>query len=1217
MQLKLLSKVLITSFTIITFAVTSLFASEAIKIYAENKYSAPEVTTDISIRLDNFNEMLTAQGTIRWDPAVLQFEEVKDFGLPFLNSGSFGTTETGEGILRFIWTPDDVLPKSLPDGAVFFTITFTALAPGMGTIWFDNNPLAIEFSNKNLNKLEVNGVEGRLQVIEEIDDLILIESQSDLYCHDEIGSGSLKASMPAVNGDFTYKWFDVNDQELAEGNHLEKLKDGTYKLEVRDAEGTLFAGPIETTILSTPVLLNVLVQNVEHNSSCAQGNGSIELSVEGTPILEGSEILGAWLVESARTNPIFTDDFSSTDLEAGVYKFLAYETLSGCYADTLVQEILDVQVIPEIAIDIVSNQTSCMEGNGVLSAAVVEGENSVTDGYIFEWFYSNGLSYSSTEGTLNQMAINLQAATWTVNVTNEMTACSASAAETILYEPAIPSLFSEEAIITADAVCEGENGTGSIDATKVAEELYSNDKAAFAWYYFDQFENGSFSDQPIVENLKEGHYLLEVTDLNTNCKSELQVFKVDKASEFDPVKAISSQIDFDSLMITIQLHPEVTNSSIRWFKGIPAADDLPILVGYEYQTIQTNSNQLYSIEVENLSTGCLRWYTYSHDELDFTIESFETTANQTCTMVKGSVQDIIVHFQGELALDGTYKSYLYDHKLNVMSTEEPFDSLVAGQYYIQVSDISATSFSVLVPVTISQEADSPVARIAIDKHLTSCDESNPDGSASLIFAKDYDNSLLQIDWKLNGETIESNDLTLNNLISGVLSVEIVNTENGCSFQREVIIEDNRKIPEIVSLIANDQVNCNIVGSASIVEVHMDANTADMELFSYNWYSANNLLVATTALPKITTLAPGNYNVKAINKLSTCQSAPISFTINDFRSYPLIEAVDNWPSTVCFTTPDKQNGKYAFTADTQMDSEKYTTKWFTATGQQILQLNNLFEFDKLFPGNYTIKVEDKENNCVTEKAFIIDYQPVVVSASITTTPNQNCRQMQNGSAEVIEAGPSIDALKFHWLRGNVSTDTSNAIGRGQKIENLLEGNYTLIASEPISGCRAAPKRFKIEHEGIFPTAEIVHVSDTLKSNGGIAWEWYYDGLAMGEIKDYIVPNKNGSYTLLVMNSYYCTDMSDVYDFRITSLGELDARINVSLYPNPTVDWLVVSLEQGQIYHLRIFDMHGRAISSTAGFQNHQQSLDVSSLAPGSYLLNIESSEGVQNLRFVRK
>ncbi|MBK9257397.1 MAG: gliding motility-associated C-terminal domain-containing protein [Saprospiraceae bacterium] len=90
-----------------------------------NVLPGSQVCVPITVR--NFNDMQSGQGSLTWNPSLLSFIEVRNFGIPGLDGG-LNLTNTASGQLGFIWsnsTPDT--PLDLPDNTVMFELCFTAL----------------------------------------------------------------------------------------------------------------------------------------------------------------------------------------------------------------------------------------------------------------------------------------------------------------------------------------------------------------------------------------------------------------------------------------------------------------------------------------------------------------------------------------------------------------------------------------------------------------------------------------------------------------------------------------------------------------------------------------------------------------------------------------------------------------------------------------------------------------------------------------------------------------------------------------------------------------------------------------------------------------------------------------------------------------------------------------------------------------------------------
>ncbi|MFP4664655.1 MAG: cohesin domain-containing protein, partial [Bacteroidales bacterium] len=110
----------------------------------------------VPVKASHFSDMLGIQGSINWDPAVLDFVNTETYNLPDMNSGNFGTSNTASGILTFSWNDADFSGESLSDGETIFALRFEALGSN-GTqtdVSLDNSPTQTEFTDTSYNPVD-------------------------------------------------------------------------------------------------------------------------------------------------------------------------------------------------------------------------------------------------------------------------------------------------------------------------------------------------------------------------------------------------------------------------------------------------------------------------------------------------------------------------------------------------------------------------------------------------------------------------------------------------------------------------------------------------------------------------------------------------------------------------------------------------------------------------------------------------------------------------------------------------------------------------------------------------------------------------------------------------------------------------------------------------------------------------------------------------------
>ena len=108
----------------------------------------------VSIIVDNFTDVQSAQGSMMWDPAVLSYTGNQNNILP---GNAFGEADIAQGMLAFNWFDSSgVTPQNLANGTVLFDVCFDVIgAAGTSTTFkFTDSPSMIVFSDSNDEELE-------------------------------------------------------------------------------------------------------------------------------------------------------------------------------------------------------------------------------------------------------------------------------------------------------------------------------------------------------------------------------------------------------------------------------------------------------------------------------------------------------------------------------------------------------------------------------------------------------------------------------------------------------------------------------------------------------------------------------------------------------------------------------------------------------------------------------------------------------------------------------------------------------------------------------------------------------------------------------------------------------------------------------------------------------------------------------------------------------
>ena len=125
----------------------------------------------VAVTVNDFTDVVGFQFTIEWDPSVVQYSSVGNFGLDFLTAGSFGTTEVGSGFLTVAWFDNDLINQTLVNASTLFDINFTsANAPGSTDISFTGSRAPMEvntFVDPDFLPLDFGVLNGSVTVVPE------------------------------------------------------------------------------------------------------------------------------------------------------------------------------------------------------------------------------------------------------------------------------------------------------------------------------------------------------------------------------------------------------------------------------------------------------------------------------------------------------------------------------------------------------------------------------------------------------------------------------------------------------------------------------------------------------------------------------------------------------------------------------------------------------------------------------------------------------------------------------------------------------------------------------------------------------------------------------------------------------------------------------------------------------------------------------------------
>ncbi|MCC6723481.1 MAG: hypothetical protein IT258_03155 [Saprospiraceae bacterium] len=122
--------------------------------------------TCVAVTAKNFKSVVSMQYTLKWDPKVLRFKEVKGFTLPGLNTDSFGKHILDKGLMTHSWYDANVKGINKGDGETLYEICFEAIgtAGSKSAIQIVDAPTIIELANANSEFFTLDATPGTVLV---------------------------------------------------------------------------------------------------------------------------------------------------------------------------------------------------------------------------------------------------------------------------------------------------------------------------------------------------------------------------------------------------------------------------------------------------------------------------------------------------------------------------------------------------------------------------------------------------------------------------------------------------------------------------------------------------------------------------------------------------------------------------------------------------------------------------------------------------------------------------------------------------------------------------------------------------------------------------------------------------------------------------------------------------------------------------------------------
>ncbi|MBX2915597.1 MAG: T9SS type A sorting domain-containing protein [Cyclobacteriaceae bacterium] len=260
---------------------------------------------------------------------------------------------------------------------------------------------------------------------------------------------------------------------------------------------------------------------------------------------------------------------------------------------------------------------------------------------------------------------------------------------------------------------------------------------------------------------------------------------------------------------------------------------------------------------------------------------------------------------------------------------------------------------------------------------------------------------------------------------------------------------------------------------------------------------------------------------------------------------------------------------------------------------------------------------------TGNANYLAATPVAQTLVVSDKQNQTISFAPLTSKTVGDAPFVLNATASSGLAVTyTSSNTSIATVSGNTVTLLSAGSVTIHANQPGNATfNAAPQvsqtfcvnpaKPTITASGLNTTTPILTSSSV---NGN---QWYRNNeLIAGATGTTLTIAEPGVYKVQVSAGTCTSAFSE--DFALIVTGDLNSTVlPVSVYPNPTTDRIQIDLpNDDQLRDVAILNLQGQPVS-VQQTRNASLQLDVTSYAPGTYIVRVVSGKQQQVMRFIKK
>ncbi len=258
------------------------------------------------------------------------------------------------------------------------------------------------------------------------------------------------------------------------------------------------------------------------------------------------------------------------------------------------------------------------------------------------------------------------------------------------------------------------------------------------------------------------------------------------------------------------------------------------------------------------------------------------------------------------------------------------------------------------------------------------------------------------------------------------------------------------------------------------------------------------------------------------------------------------------------------------------------------------------------------------------AFLVKFCPCsnCIIIPVSNFQSSDSTFCANSCINFTDSSSNVTSWNWSFPGGTPSSSTSQ---NPQSICYFTPGTYDvkLIASNSVGTDTLS----SINHIKVFPTPPtpvITQHHDTLYCTTNpsyTSYQWYDSTtLIPGATDTFLIVTHGGNYNVAVTNEFGCKISVGITIAHDVGINEFSANNYISLYPNPASDQLLIHTSFSHITGkaiISIISVLGEVIQAEKLKWTDNIIINIKTISPGIYFLQMKTENGIDTKRFVKE